>query len=112
MLSLTLLFRLVCPGNCAGRGECDYSTSPPQCNCYDRDDSSPFCIDSPWSFAPTISPAPTQSKSPSASPTFTPRPTDSTGQPLSSGGQFQIYCCNVPYLLSVSLILSLVSSLF
>mmetsp|Transcript_19140 Transcript_19140/g.37194 ORF Transcript_19140/g.37194 Transcript_19140/m.37194 type:complete len:728 (+) Transcript_19140:261-2444(+) len=104
--------QLVCPGNCAGRGECDYSTTPPQCNCYNREDSGPFCTDSPWSFAPTVSPAPTQSRGPSASPTFTPRPTESAGLPQTSEGQFQIHCCHLPYQLFLASVLLLVACLF
>jgi hypothetical protein len=55
---------------------CDFTMSPAQCECFDRTDTSAFCADSPWSFAPTISPAPTQSAEPSASPTTSPRPTE------------------------------------
>eukprot|EP00579_Thalassiosira_antarctica_P000623 CAMPEP_0201866140 /NCGR_PEP_ID=MMETSP0902-20130614/819_1 /ASSEMBLY_ACC=CAM_ASM_000551 /TAXON_ID=420261 /ORGANISM="Thalassiosira antarctica, Strain CCMP982" /LENGTH=766 /DNA_ID=CAMNT_0048391049 /DNA_START=19 /DNA_END=2317 /DNA_ORIENTATION=- len=74
----------ICPANCAGRGICDYTLSPAQCECFDRSDTSPFCSESPWSFAPTISPAPTISASPTAAPTISPRPTESL-QTRSSG---------------------------
>jgi hypothetical protein len=76
------ILRSICPANCAGRGECDFSLSPPQCECFDRSDKSPLCASSPWSFAPTISPAPTDSLSPSSAPTFSSRPTEI----VSSGG--------------------------
>jgi len=65
----------ICPANCAGRGICDFSQSPAQCQCFNQDDTSEFCADSPYSFAPTISPAPTVSASPTAAPTISPRPT-------------------------------------
>jgi len=74
----------ICPANCAGRGICDYTLSPAQCECFDRSDTSPFCSESPWSFAPTISPAPTISASPTAAPTISPKPTESL-QTRSSG---------------------------
>lgn len=68
----------VCEANCSGRGVCDYSQSTPQCECFDRADNSAACGGTMLqrSFAPTISPAPTQSPHPSASPTISPRPTE------------------------------------
>jgi len=66
----------ICPANCSGRGQCDFSITPAQCECFDRTDTSSICAGSPWSFAPTISPAPTQSASPSLAPTISPRPTE------------------------------------
>ncbi|KAL7520032.1 hypothetical protein ACHAWX_004783 [Stephanocyclus meneghinianus] len=67
-----------CEANCSGRGICDYSSTPPKCECFDRSDNSAICLGSSdlWSFAPTISPSPTVSPQPSSSPTITPRPTD------------------------------------
>jgi len=66
----------ICPANCSGRGQCDFSVTPAQCECFDRTDTSEICSGSPWSFSPTISPAPTISASPSASPTISPMPTE------------------------------------
>ena len=66
----------ICPANCAGRGVCDFSLSPAQCQCFDRGDPSPFCAGSPLEFAPTISPSPTTSPSPTAVPTISPKPTE------------------------------------
>jgi hypothetical protein len=60
----------VCPGMCSGRGECDYTQSPPRCSCFNRDDTSPHCNGtSSYEFAPTISPSPTISPEPTFSPT-------------------------------------------
>mmetsp|Transcript_17574 Transcript_17574/g.31775 ORF Transcript_17574/g.31775 Transcript_17574/m.31775 type:complete len:240 (+) Transcript_17574:2147-2866(+) len=73
----------LCPANCAGRGICDFSLSPPMCECFDRNDTSPFCSESPSSFAPTVSPAPTQksvvsSTAPTGEPTGLPSSTTPT----------------------------------
>ena len=92
----TMTLRSICPANCAGRGICDYTLSPAQCECFDRSDTSPFCSESPWEFAPTISPAPTISASPTASPTISRRPTESleasSGSPACYYGYFQRGC--------------------
>lgn len=37
---------LFCPFNCAGRGICNYTNSPPTCECFDKDDNSTACSDS------------------------------------------------------------------
>lgn len=67
-----------CEANCSGRGVCNYSVSPAKCECFDRRDTSNICLGSSrlWSFAPTISPAPTTSPQPSSAPTITPQPTE------------------------------------
>ena len=83
------LRRSICPANCAGRGTCDFSLTPPQCECFDRSDSSQFCTSSPWSFAPTISPAPTISTSPSAAPSISSSP---TAEKSSAGGRAGYSC--------------------
>jgi len=59
----------VCPGLCSGRGECDYTQSPPRCSCFDREDTSPHCNGtSVYEYPPTISPSPTISPEPTFSP--------------------------------------------
>ena len=93
---------MICPANCAGRGRCDYTLSPPQCECVDRSDTSPLCLSSPFSFAPTISPAPTTSAKPTASPTITPRPTESNDSVYRSGlGYLVSLLCGSIALLSI-----------
>jgi len=37
---------MVCPSNCAGNGKCDFASTPPVCNCFDKSDSSPGCTES------------------------------------------------------------------
>eukprot|EP00986_Skeletonema_menzelii_P018567 scaffold26658_cov153-Skeletonema_menzelii.AAC.2 len=60
----------VCPGLCSGRGECDYTQSPPRCSCFNREDTSPHCNGtSTYEFSPTISPSPTMSPEPTFGPT-------------------------------------------
>lgn len=96
----------ICPANCAGRGICDYTLSPARCECFDRSDTSPFCSGSPHSFAPTISPMPTESASPTPLPTVSPRPTES---PTTSGSPS---CCRNCLLLGSILIFPFVILVF
>jgi len=37
---------MFCPGNCAGKGVCDFSRARPKCACFDENDASPGCFDS------------------------------------------------------------------
>jgi len=83
----------ICPANCAGRGRCDFTQSPAACECFDRDDSTPLCLASPWSFSPTASPRPTDSAMPSAAPTISPRPTEkSMASSHRLGGAWYRWC--------------------
>lgn len=78
----------ICPANCAGRGICDYSLSPAQCECFDKSDSSPSCFRSPLSSATTSSAAPlatsASSPGPSTSPHTAPSSASSTKNPTAS----------------------------
>ena len=59
----------ICPGLCSGRGKCDYTQTPAQCSCFNREDTSPLCNGtSVYEFPPTISPSPTISPEPTFSP--------------------------------------------
>uniref|UniRef100_A0A7R9W347 EGF-like domain-containing protein n=1 Tax=Pseudictyota dubia TaxID=2749911 RepID=A0A7R9W347_9STRA len=64
---------LICPGNCAGRGVCNWeSASGPTCECFDEADTSPGCFGSAkGNYLSRLTPAPT------------PRPTMSP--PISQG---------------------------
>lgn len=95
----------MCPGNCSGRGRCDYSLSPPQCECFNRQDTSPLCLESPWSFAPTFSPVPTTSSRPTTSPTFTPMPSESFARSSASFGSQVVYAILVSLLAVVIIII-------
>ena len=41
-----MFFSLVCPTNCSGRGRCNFETH--KCECFDADDTSETCANSPW----------------------------------------------------------------
>lgn len=53
---------LFCPGECSGRGVCDYQSVPPRCNCFDTSDTSAACskdLSPPTSMPPTTISLPT-----------------------------------------------------
>jgi hypothetical protein len=39
----TICPELFCPGECSGRGVCDYDSVPPRCNCLDTSDTTAAC---------------------------------------------------------------------
>lgn len=39
----TICPELFCPGECSGRGVCDYGSVPPRCNCFDTTDTTNAC---------------------------------------------------------------------
>ena len=39
----TICPELFCPGECSGRGVCDYGSVPPRCNCFDTTDATVAC---------------------------------------------------------------------
>ena len=41
-----VLYSLICPGNCSGRGVCDYSRKTPKCSCFDKNDKTLGCYGS------------------------------------------------------------------
>jgi len=43
---ITLCSNLVCPANCSGRGKCNFKTY--KCECFDSNDTSETCANSPW----------------------------------------------------------------
>jgi len=61
---------MICPANCSGRGRCDFTLSTPQCECFDRSDTSPLCLScnitrpnfkcTSIGFTHTITPRPTE----------------------------------------------------
>lgn len=54
---------LFCPGECSGRGVCDYDSVPARCNCFDETDTTAACSKD------TPSPPPTPPPSPGSAPT-------------------------------------------
>eukprot|EP00957_Ditylum_brightwellii_P015836 1192620-Ditylum_brightwellii.AAC.1 len=67
---------LICPGNCSGRGYCDYSQSNPYCKCCNPNDNTVMCTNSPPgcnatngdpTFAPSFNPSSNPSVAPSLS---------------------------------------------
>lgn len=34
---------MFCPGNCGGKGKCNYALTPPACECFDETDATPYC---------------------------------------------------------------------
>jgi hypothetical protein len=58
-----------CPGACSGRGVCNYGVTPPQCECFDAEDTSASCefSDALPVTPPTTSPPPSPTMSPPTS---------------------------------------------
>ena len=50
--------QLFCPGECSGRGVCDYDALPPRCNCFDSTDTSAACSKGLPPAQPTWAPIP------------------------------------------------------